>query len=79
VDFSLAKDEQDIVEEVRAYIASEATDELREELSINETVYGGPLSRAFIKPLSRLLRMAGWCRTGRVNMAGLNPRKWSAT
>jgi len=52
MDFSLSTDEQAIVAEVREYVASEASDALREELASNETVYGGPLSRAFIKPFS---------------------------
>lgn len=52
MDFALSKDERDIVAEVREYVASEATDALREELIRNETVYGGPLSRAFIQPFA---------------------------
>jgi alkylation response protein AidB-like acyl-CoA dehydrogenase len=52
MDFSLSKEEQKIVTEVRAYVAREATDELREELVVNEMVYGGPLSRAFITPFA---------------------------
>lgn len=35
MDFSLGKEEREVVAQVRAYIASEATDELREELAIN--------------------------------------------
>ena len=52
MDFALSNDEQAIVAEVREYVASEANDALREELACNETVYGGPLSRAFIKPFA---------------------------
>ncbi len=48
----MSTEEQAIVTEVREYIVSEASDALREELDINETVYGGPLSRAFIKPFA---------------------------
>jgi len=52
MDFGLSKEEQEIVAEVQAYVVREATDELREELVVNETCYGGPLARAFIKPFA---------------------------
>lgn len=52
MNFGLSKVEQEIVAEVREYVVREATDELREELAVNETCYGGPLSRAFIKPFA---------------------------
>lgn len=52
MDFGLSKEEQQIVAEVSAYVELEASDELRQELAANETCYGGPLSRAFIKPFA---------------------------
>jgi alkylation response protein AidB-like acyl-CoA dehydrogenase len=52
MDFSLSEEERSIVAEVREYIAGEATDALREELATNETCYGGPLARAFVKPFA---------------------------
>jgi len=63
MDFGLSKEEQKIVSEVSAYVDSHASDGLRQELADNETCYGGPISREFIKPFaSRGWLVPNWPR-----------------
>ena len=49
MDFSFSADEQKLLEEVRAFLKAEATDELRAETKTLGAIYGGKEGRKFIK------------------------------
>ncbi len=49
MDFTFSQEEQKLLEEVRAFLKAEATDELRAETKALGAIYGGKEGRKFIK------------------------------